>query len=99
MLAGVRQFSDEARHFLRIDYLNDQLKRIIKMISCDKTEEVKNEIGFWPNGNDAPWIMKLSEKGGIEFNRESYPNSSPDDFADAVIQILEKELNVKIGKK
>ena len=41
------------------------------------------------------WVMKLIDGEGIFFNREEFSDYSPDDFAKAVIEILEKEFNVK----
>mgnify|MGYP001599690657 FL=1 len=58
---------------------------------------IKNQIIF--NADvDGSWVMKLTDKG-IFFNRDRYPDSDPDDFAQAVIKILEKEFTVKFDRK
>ncbi len=49
--------------------------------------------------NDKPWIMKLSKENGIMFNREAYPDSPPDEFALAVIQILENTYDVTFNRR
>ncbi len=49
----------------------------------------KNEILFMPSLDETKWVMKISEEG-ILFNRETYPDSTVDDFAQAVISILEE---------
>jgi len=57
---------------------------------------IESEICFSSDTHN--WVMKLT-KSGIFFNRERYPNSSVDDFAKAVIDILENEYTVKFEKK
>ncbi len=44
------------------------------------------------------WVMKITENG-ILFNRELYPDSTPDEFAQAVVEVLEKCYEVKFLKK
>ena len=48
------------------------------------------------NGNT--WFIKIN-KDGIFFNREIYPNSSPNDFANVFIKILEMNYNVRFLEK
>lgn len=43
---------------------------------------IKNEQG-------QHWVMAITEQG-ILFNRESFPNAGPDDFAQAVMKIMEQ---------
>ncbi len=45
------------------------------------------------------WVMKIVKDKGILFNRDQYPNSKPDDFALAVIEILEKHFSVTFERK
>lgn len=46
------------------------------------------------------WIMKISKEGKITFNTAGYPESKPDDFAKAVIEILENsQVNFENIKK
>jgi len=47
------------------------------------------EITFNADSNDENWVMAIKD-GKILFNREKWPNAEPDDFAKAVISILEK---------
>ena len=47
---------------------------------------------------DDQWCIKINEKG-IFFNRERFPESTPGDFADAFIEILEKNYAVSFTKK
>lgn len=54
------------------------------------------EIAF--NSDSENWVMKINDKG-IFFNRERYPHSSHEDFAQAVIQILENEFEVEFKRK
>jgi|GEM_PF-2778204 hypothetical protein len=44
------------------------------------------------------WAMKIT-RDGILFNREAYPISQPEDFAQAVIDILENVFTVKFERK
>jgi hypothetical protein len=44
------------------------------------------------------WIVEFSEKDGIKFNREDFPDWKPDDFANEFIQIFEKRFNIKFIK-
>jgi len=46
---------------------------------------------------EGSWVMKLTSKG-IFFNRDKFPDAKPDDFALAVIKILEKEFSVKFER-
>lgn len=48
---------------------------------------------------DGQWFMKMSEKNGIEFNREAFPNATPDDFSNEFIKILEKYFTVKFERR
>ena len=45
------------------------------------------------------WVMKIVKDKGILFNRESYPDAKPDDFALAVIKILENNFSVTFERK
>lgn len=49
--------------------------------------------------SDGIWTMKIIKDEGVLFNREAFPNATPDDFALAVIEILERNFNVKFEKK
>lgn len=44
------------------------------------------------------WVMKLTKKG-VFFNREDFPNASASSFAQAIVEILEKEFSVTFHKK
>ncbi len=66
--------------------------------TCDAVEiGTPNEIVFCPDPEK--WIMKLTAGEGILFNREDYPESTPDDFAQAVIEILEQHFSVTFERK
>lgn len=55
-------------------------------VTCKISDPVENSIIFGiSNGN---WVMKITD-GKISFNRESWPDAAPDEFAKAVIAILE----------
>lgn len=54
------------------------------------------EMCFFP-GNGNPWVMKITQEG-IKFNKNDYPNSTPDDFSQAIIYILEKRFNIKFTR-
>jgi hypothetical protein len=56
-----------------------------------------SEIIF-PAGN-GQWAMKITKDKGILFNREAYPNTEPDEFARAVIDILERCFSVTFEKR
>lgn len=47
---------------------------------------------------DGVWVMKIASEG-IFFNREKFSSHNPDDFAKAVIDILEKGFFVTFNKK
>lgn len=57
---------------------------------------VNREIVF--NADKGIWAIKIS-KDGIKFNREIYPESTPDDFALCFINILEKNFDVQFIPK
>lgn len=44
------------------------------------------------------WAIRITNKG-IFFNKEIFPESGPDDFANFFIRILEKQYDVKFTKK
>lgn len=48
---------------------------------------------------DGEWVMKITHGQGIVFNRERWPDGTPDDFAIAVIEILEKCFKLKFDWK
>ncbi len=54
------------------------------------------------NSNGHSWVMKLEKRDGVNrilFNREDYPDACPDDFATAVVDILENSYpNVSFKK-
>ncbi len=56
----------------------------------------KGEIIFSPGKKG--WVVKITTDGLI-FNRECYPNSTPDDFAKTFMDILENTFTVKFYKK
>lgn len=60
-------------------------------------EDEKSEKSITFNADANEWVMKLTPMG-IFFNRDRYPNAMPDDFANAVIEILEKNFLVKFEK-
>lgn len=51
-------------------------------------EEEANTITFSIQ-SESPWIMRLTPKNTIEFNRKDYPNLTENDFAERVVKILE----------
>lgn len=59
-------------------------------------KEPESEICF--NADTDLWALKIT-RNGIFFNREIFPNSLPDDFALAFIEILEKQFTVKFERK
>lgn len=56
----------------------------------------KSSITFWVNKTE--WALEIS-KDGIKFNRELYPESNAEDFAEVFVQVLEKQYDVKFIKK
>jgi hypothetical protein len=56
-----------------------------------------NEIIFCPYPGE--WVMKITLDKGILFNKDRYPDASPDEFAQAVILILETTFTVKFERK
>ncbi len=58
--------------------------------------EMKNEIVFQPEKDT--WAIKIT-RDGVIFNREGYPNSTPDAFAKCFIDLLEKTYSIKFYKK
>jgi putative NADH-flavin reductase len=59
-------------------------------------EIVQPEFIFQTNKEN--WCIKI-RKDGIQFNKKYYSDSSPDDFAKAFIEILEKNYTVKFEKR
>lgn len=58
-----------------------------------------SEINFYGGGEKNEWLIKISEKNGIQFNHEVFPNSDPHSFAAAFIEILELNYNVRFDRK
>ena len=50
-------------------------------------KDKKCDCVFW--NADKKWIMRIKLHGQIEFNREGFPDLTPDKFAEEVISILE----------
>ena len=48
--------------------------------------------------NYGNWLIQIS-KGEIKFNREKFPNFTPQDFANSFIEILEKNYAINLEKK
>ncbi len=67
----------------------------INTLETPKFEE--KSITMRPNA-DKPWMIRLSEKNGIQLNREDYPHAIPDDFAAAFVETLENVFNVSFEK-
>ncbi len=57
-----------------------------------------SQITFSPSKDSESWVMKIT-KEGIKFNRESYPLVEADEFAQAVIHILETCFDVSFTKR
>jgi len=51
---------------------------------------------FSMNIDKETWLIILKANGEIMFNREKYPESNPDDFARAFIEILERGNYLKL---
>jgi len=45
------------------------------------------------------WILKFTKDSKIEFNREHYPNATPNDFVEKFMEILEECINVTFNRK
>jgi hypothetical protein len=67
-----------------------------EQLTCNSTTPVNCEIIF--NSKTDSWIMKI-RKDGIIFNRESFPYANTDDFAKAIIDILEQKFEVRFTEK
>jgi hypothetical protein len=67
-------------------------------MTIKRKKEASNEISFHASQDEGDWVMKVDEQG-ILFNREVYSDSSPDEFAKAVIKILENEYTVRFEPK
>ncbi len=69
--------------------------------TCDASVNVghdaPSEIVFCADAGK--WVMKIVRDKGILFNRDQYPDAQPDDFAKAVIEILEKHFSVTFERK
>lgn len=48
--------------------------------------------------NEYDWIIKITEEG-IKFNKDGYPEVTADGFAQAFVEILEKNYDVKFVRK
>ncbi len=55
-----------------------------------------SSITFNADGDES-WVMKLTREG-ILFNRDTFPDSTPDAFAKAVVEILENQFTVKFER-
>jgi hypothetical protein len=76
----------------------DRNKRFMeKEMTCHIDKDAPSEIRFTANPEKG-WAIKIT-KEGIRFNREAYPDSSADDFANAFMETLEKNFNVRFEKK
>ena len=78
------------------DDLPELAKQDSISINKDNADDVLSQIIF----SDGPygWVMKITNHEGILFNREKYPDAKPDDFALAVIEILENQFMVKFER-
>jgi len=65
-------------------------------MECKLENPEPNSIIF--NAEPCKWVMKITPEG-IFFNREAYPDATPDEFAQTVIEILEKNFTVKFERK
>jgi len=70
-------------------------------LTCDESINIErnapSEIVF--SAEPGKWVMKIVKGKGILFNVEQYPDAKPNDFAQAVIEILEKHFTVKFERK
>ena len=48
---------------------------------------------------EGTWLMKISEKSGVEFNLEAFPEHTPDEYAKEVIHILESCFTIKFERR
>lgn len=60
--------------------------------------KLESKIVFDSSGKDIDWVMRL-DKDGIHFNRDRFPNANTDDFALAVVEILERNFDIKFMRK
>jgi len=68
-------------------------------IFCYNTNKIKHPPPNYTFLSDSnTWCVKINEDG-IFFNHEKFPNATPESFAQAFIDILEKNFSVTFTKK
>lgn len=72
-------------------------KDLTRDLSNNTHEIFPNGI-FFHNDLSGKWVMKITEEG-IFFNRQQWQNAEPNEFAKAVIHILENSYSVKFERK
>lgn len=72
------------------------MEDIINNESIKIWNDAPNEIIFYAH---EAWVMKITKDRGILFNKEHNQATTPDDFAKAVIDILERCYTVTFKKK
>lgn len=78
------------------DEMNEETMKPGEGITVNAPFPVKNEITFCPQLGE--WVMKITQEG-IKFNKDLYSDSNTDEFAKAVIDILERDFDVKFTAK
>lgn len=74
----------------------EEFDEVMISIPPELLKPLHREIVFSPNKDN--WALKISENGMV-FNREIFPNHTPDDFAKDFIDILEQHFNIKFYSK
>ena len=65
------------------------------IVECNETI---HKFTFYSGEPEKTWLIEIT-KDGISFNREFYPGSTPDDFAESFIDILEYCYDVTFEKR
>jgi len=85
---------------MNLNKIKDDIKLFTPCASGEiqiKSHELASQIIFKSDANT--WVMKIIKDQGVFFNREAFPNTKPDEFAQAVIEILERSYSVKFERK
>ena len=81
--------------FIRRDLFEEWIEFHGEVKELNKDPNAPHCITFCPDGEN--WAMEI-RNDGIFFNIEGFPEWQPDDFAKAIIELLEKSFTVHFEK-
>lgn len=98
----VEEMGDIVRHEDIDTWVDMNMEKFIlkeNIMDINETKDDQKSFKFYSTDQKRKLMIQITEEHGIQFNHEEFPNLTPDDFAKAFCDCLEKEFIVTLEKR